>query len=179
MRLPVTGLTAFVTGFAAVHFIVLSAIPGFIMDKARTRMVDSGLPVHAWQMAPRVTPQSQTIVRPSPDLAYSICLIDLSSGPVEISAPTWPEYGSLSVFDANTDNVYAGSLDARLADAPGARRIRVVMDGQDTGPGDTAEIVTVKSPKALALIRRLAPSPGLYDAAAALLPASTCGPAAG
>ncbi len=177
MRLPLVGLAAFVIGFAAVHFAVLSAIPGYIMDKARTRMIESNVPVHAWQMSPRITPQTQTIVRPSPDLAYAICVIDLSTGPVEISVPTWPEYGSLSVFDANTDNVYAGSLDARTPDAPGARRILVAMEGQDTYTSDITEIVTVKKPEALALIRRLAPSQGLYDAAAALVPISTCGPA--
>ncbi|MEQ9505891.1 MAG: DUF1254 domain-containing protein [Hyphomonas sp.] len=175
MRLPVIGITAFIIGFVAVHFLVLNALPGRIMSTARER-IGGQVPLHTWQMSDRITPQTQTIVRPSPDLAYAICVIDLSTGPVEISVPTWPEYGSLSVFDANTDNVYAGSLDARLPDASGARRILVAMEGQDTYTSDITEIVTVDSPEALALIRRLAPSQGLYDAAAALVPASTCGP---
>lgn len=176
MRLPIYGLIAFLAGLVAAHFIVLNALPGRIMAKARGAMVERGLPQHHWQMSPRVTPESQTIVRASPDLAYSICLIDLSEGPVAVSVPTWPEYGSLSVFDARTDNVYAGSLDARLPGAPGARRIVVALPGQDVTAEDGAEIVRVKKPQALALIRRLAPSQGLYDAAAVLVPASTCGP---
>ena len=128
-------------------------------------------------MSPRVTPETQTIVRPSPDLAYAICVIDVSGGPVTLSVPTWPEYGSLSIFDASTDNVYAGSLDARLPDAPGARMIIVALEGQAAEAAEGVDVVTVKKPEALALIRRLAPSQGLYDAAAALIPASTCGPA--
>lgn len=177
MRLPVFGLTAFVVGLVAAHFLVLGALPGRIMSKARGAMLERGLPLHHWQMSPRVTPETQTIVRPSPDLAYAICLIDLSGGPVAISVPTWPEYGSLSVFDASTDNVYAGSLDARLPEAPGARRIVVALPEQDVPEAQGVEIVRVTKPEALALVRRLAPSQGLYDAAAALVPASSCGPA--
>jgi len=90
--------------------------------------------------------------------------------------PTWPDYGSLSIFDADTDNVYAGSLDARLPEAPGTRRIIVALAGQTVDAAEGVDVVIVKKPEALALIRRLAPSQGLYDAAAALVPISTCGP---
>lgn len=175
MRLPVVGIAAFAIGFLTLHFLTLNALPDRIMATARDR-ISSQAPLHTWRMSPRITPQTQTIVRPSPDLAYAICVLDLSSGPVEIAVPTWPEYGSLSIFDAHTDNVYAGSIDARLPEATGYRRILVAMEGQDTAASDIAEIVTVDSPEALALIRRLAPTQGLYDAAAALVPASTCGP---
>jgi len=177
MRIPLIGLGTFVIGFAAMHLAVLNAVPGFIMDKARARMTEGGIAVHEWRMGPRMTPQTQTIVRPSPDLAYAICLIDVSGGPVTLSVPTWPEYGSLSVFDSRTDNVYAGSLDARLADAPGVRTIIVALPDQDVAEEPGIDIVRVKAPEALALIRRLAPSQGLYDAAATLVPVSTCGPA--
>jgi len=177
MRLPVTGLVAFIAGFAAVHFAVLIALPDYIMSTARERMTGSGIALHTWRTSPRVTPQTQTIVRPSPDLAYALCLIDASGGPVTVSVPTWPEYGSLSIFDASTDNVYAGSLDARLPGAPGVRKIIVALPDQDVPAEDGVDIVRVRKPEALALIRRLAPSQGLYDAAAALVPISTCGPA--
>ena len=176
MRFPVIGLTTFIIGFAAVHFIALTALPGYIMSTARDRLAEGGIKPHVWNMSPRVTPQTQTIVRPSPDLAYSICLIDVSAGPVALAVPTWPEYGSLSIFDADTDNVYAGSLDARLPEAPGTRRIIVALAGQTVDAAEGVDVVIVKKPEALALIRRLAPSQGLYDAAAALVPISTCGP---
>jgi uncharacterized membrane protein len=176
MRLPVIGIATFIIGFAAAHAVVLNALPGQIMSKARERMTGSGIPVHQWQMSPRVTPQTQTIVRPSPDLAYAICVIDVTDGPVRLTVPTWPEYGSVSIFDASTDNVYAGSLDARLPDSPGTRTIIVALEGQTVEAAEGVDVVTVKKPEALALIRRLAPSQGLYDAAAALVPVSTCGP---
>ncbi|HRK67250.1 MAG TPA: hypothetical protein PKY73_06825, partial [Hyphomonas sp.] len=70
MRIPFIGLITFLIGFAAAHFLTLNALPGRIMSKAREAMVERGLPLHHWQMSPRVTPETQTIVRPSPDLAY-------------------------------------------------------------------------------------------------------------
>ncbi len=177
MRLPVIAIAAFVVGFAAAHVIALNALPGHIMSKARERMTGGGIAPHEWRMTPRVTPETQTIVRPSPDLAYAICLIDVSKGPVVLSVPTWPDYGSLSIFDASTDNVYAGSLDARLPNATGERRVVVALQGQDVYQYGDADQVILSKPEALALIRRLAPTQALYDAAATLVPASSCGPA--
>lgn len=176
MRAFFTGLAAFAVTFLIAHFVVLSALPGKIMSTVRGQMVERGMPVHAWAMSPRVTPETQPVVRPSPDLAYAICLIDLSNGPVELSVPAWPEYGSLSIFEADTDNVYAGSLDARAEGTPGIRRVIVALEGQDLYQYGEAEQVILSKPEALALIRRLAPSQAAYEAAAALIPASRCAP---
>lgn len=177
MRSFLSGLAVFVVTFLVAHFIVLNALPGRIMSTVRERMMETGIEPHSWRMSDRITPETQSVVRPSPDLAYAICLIDLSGGPVEISVPAWPEYGSLSIFEADTNNVYAGSLDARLEDASGVRRVIVAMEGQDVyAAGSDAEQVFVSKPKALALVRRLAPTQAAYDAAAALIPASRCAP---
>lgn len=176
MRGFITGLAAFAVTFLIAHFVVLTALPGKIMSTVRERMAERGLPVHAWAMSPRVTPETQTVVRPSPDLAYAICLIDVSKGPVELTVPAWPDYGSLSIFEADTDNVYAGSLDARADGTPAIRRVIVALEGQDLYQYGEAEQVILKKPEALALIRRLAPSQPAYEAAAALIPASRCAP---
>lgn len=176
MRSFLTGLVAFLVTFALAHFVVLNGLPGKIMSKVRDRMTSNGVPVHHWQTGGRAAPDNQTIVRPSPDLAYAICLIDLSDGPVEITAPSWNEYGSLSVFSARTDNVYAGSLDARVAGTPDMRRVVVALPDQDVSAAGEADVVRVKQPEALTLIRRLAPTDEAYAAAAALIPESSCGP---
>jgi uncharacterized membrane protein len=176
MRSFLTGLAAFAATFLLAHFVVLSALPGKIMSTVRGQMTERGMPVHAWAMSPRVTPETQPVVRPSPDLAYAICLIDLSEGPVELSVPAWPEYGSLSIFEADTDNVYASSLDTRAEGTPGTRRVIVALEGQDLSAVGAAERVILKKPEAMALIRRLAPTQAAYEAAAALIPASRCAP---
>ena len=174
MRSFIVGLGAFLVTFELAHFVVLNAVPGKIMSKARERIMANGLPMQHWQMTPRVSPENQRVVRPAPDLAYAICVIDLTDGPVELDVPSWNSYGSLSVFSARTDNVYAGSLDARVAGTPEMRRLIVATDQQDVSAAGYAEIVRVGQPEALALIRRLAPTQEAYDAAAALVPDSRC-----
>ena len=171
-----TGFIAFLVTLVLAHLLVVNALPGKIMSKVRGRIAEAGLPVHHWHMNGRVSPENQTVVRPSPDLAYAICLIDLSNGPVELNVPAWDEYGSLSVFSARTDNVYAGSLDARVPGTPDVRRLIVALDKQDVSAAGDAETVRVKQPEVLALIRRLAPTQEAYDAAAALVPESSCQP---
>jgi uncharacterized membrane protein len=60
--------------------------------------------------APRATWRARGIVRPSPDLLYSICVYDLSAagGAVRVSTHDMPDtYWSVSVFDADTNNFYA------------------------------------------------------------------------
>jgi uncharacterized membrane protein len=168
---------AFVVTFLTIHFLVLAALPSRIMSTVRGQMTERGLPLHQWQMSPQVTPETQTVVRPSPDLAYTICLIDLSAGPILIEVPTWRDYGSLSVFDANTDNIYAGSLDARLPGAPEKRRLILGLPRHDLSEIDPeADHIILTRPEALALIRRLAPARSAWEEAASLTPESRCGP---
>lgn len=176
MKRFLTGLAAFLVTGALAHFVILNALPGKIMSTVRDRMMESGLTENAWRMTPRTSPETQVVVRPAPDLAYAICLIDLSDGPVELTAPAWTDYASLSVFAATTDNVYAGSLDARTPGTPIMRHVIVATESQTVPDAGAADIVRVKEPEALALVRRLAPTQDAYDAAAALIPESSCKP---
>ncbi|HXN70794.1 MAG TPA: DUF1254 domain-containing protein [Bradyrhizobium sp.] len=60
--------------------------------------------------APRATWRSRSVVRPSPDLPYSICVYDLGAagGAVRVSTHGMPQsYWSVSVFDADTNNFFA------------------------------------------------------------------------
>ena len=64
---------------AAGHAVVLFGAPSFIMGKAMAAMEERDVPTHAFALAKRMTPETQRVVRPSPDLAYSLCLFDFSS----------------------------------------------------------------------------------------------------
>ncbi len=170
----VAALALFALAAVVGHWTVISAAPGFIMTTAMGRLEEQGLPLHAFVLAPRATPQNQVIVRPSPDLAYSLCRFDLSDGPVLIEGEVWTAYASLSVYDAKTDNVFATSLDS-ARDEP--RAVIVAMQGQSAGDraGERA-IVRLTSPQGLALIRRLAPSDALYARAAIAAEGDRCSP---
>jgi uncharacterized membrane protein len=120
-------IVIFLIAFAASGWVTLNAIPGFIMDKAMTRISASGGGQGEVRHAPRLTEGNQTIVRASPDILYSVCVYDLSDGDRRITAH-WPAdslYASVSLYDANTNNFAVISdrdgdaVDLRLTDEAG------------------------------------------------------------
>lgn len=160
-------LIVFVLSGVVGHLFVLTSLPSFIMGKAHQTFEAEGIPENMFVATPRQTPQTQRIVRPSPDLAYAICRFDTTYGPVFINAPTWDGYGSLSIFNSKTDNVFVADL----------------------GPGSSFQGIEVRRPaennregalkldgRGIALIRRLAPTQAEYDVAASLVSGATCAP---
>jgi uncharacterized membrane protein len=88
----------------AVHIASVWLLPRGVMHIALHRMGS----VNTIHHQPRVTAGSRGVVRPSPDLLYSACPFDLSSGALEVKAPIPPgTYWSASAFDADTNNFFA------------------------------------------------------------------------
>jgi uncharacterized membrane protein len=86
-----------------VHIASVWLLPRGIMHIALSRMGS----VNTVHHQSRVTAQSRGVVRPSPDLLYSVCSFDLGNGPVEMKAPIPPDtYWSASAFDAETNNFF-------------------------------------------------------------------------
>ena len=149
------------------HLFVLTSLPSFIMGKAHQTFEAEGIPENVFVATPRQTPQTQRIVRPSPDLAYAICRFDTTSGPVFINAPAGEGYGSLSIFNSKTDNVFV----ADLGSESDFRGIEVRRPAENNREG------AIKlDGRGIALIRRLAPTQEQYDVAASLVDGATCGP---
>ncbi len=171
------GLVAFALSTAVsaigVHLAVIDRLPSFIMSRAFTGLQEAGLPWNTWSSAPRISPQTQTVVRSSPDLAYSVCMLDLSRGPILLTAPMGPDYGSLSVFDDDTTNVFITGVHG--AGAP----VDVVVAAPDqevTGVSPDTSVVRLRSDRGLALVRRLAPDQARHEAATALVSQARCTP---
>ncbi len=160
-------LIIFVLSAVIAHVFVLTSLPSFIMSKAHQTFEAQGIPENVFVASPRQTPQTQRIVRPSPDLAYAICRFDTTTGPVFITAPTWNGYGSLSIFNSKTDNVFVADLGA---------------DSEFTGieirrPAENNREGALKlDGRGIALIRRLAPTQNDYDRAASLVSEASCAP---
>src|SRR5688572_4405526 len=103
--------TAHLVGLAVVvgalsHFVTVWAAPYVLMDGAMKRISRNGALVNKWSHPPRTSVKSRTVVRPSPDLAYSACVYDLAEGPVRVTASAWDDYMSVSVFAHNSDNIF-------------------------------------------------------------------------
>ena len=160
-------LAGFILAALVGHYAALEYFPRLVFDRATDMIQENGAEVNAWVNAPRSTPEVRTVVRPSPDLSYSVCLLDLSAGPVEINVPKWDAYASLAVFQRDTENVFVGNLQ-------GSGDLHVtVVSGKQTAPQNT-EVVNLASKTGIALVRRLAPTQDAYDAAAKLTEASLC-----
>ncbi|MCX6010308.1 MAG: DUF1254 domain-containing protein [Chloroflexi bacterium] len=88
-----------------VNLVMVIRIPNDIMDITLTQRFN--FPSNQWVFAPPATHESRTIVRPSPDLLYSLCCYDISRYPLRLTAVIPDNYWSISGFAMNTDNFFA------------------------------------------------------------------------
>lgn len=166
MRRWLGPLAVLVVSAAIVHALTLAIAPGFIMARAMDTLAQRGVALHEFTAPQRITPQSQQVVRSSPDLYYALCRYDLSDPAtrIEIAMSAWPDYQSLSFFDARTNNF------ATLRGTGRSVRVRLLA------PGSAAEAGAIVSStsKGVILIRRLAPDAEGFAAAAAASSGDRC-----
>ena len=147
----------------------LLATPYALMQAALKKIGDRG-PENQFAFSPMTTAANQTIVRPSPDLAYAACAFDVSKGPVLVDVQPVPDhYWSVSIFDARTD-VAAVRSDR---DTKGkAARLALVNAGQTAPAG--YEPVRVGYDRGLVLIRILVAPASTFPTIDAIRRKSTC-----
>lgn len=138
-------ILVFVLVAAGVHAATIWYLPRLAMNTAMSRLEAQGAGINTMIHVPPTDETSRRVVRPSPDLLYSVCLLDLSDGPVDIRVAGWGDYVSLSLFAGNTDNVFA------VNDAGGEADIAITVTN-----GDGADI-DLGSDRGIAIVRRLAP----------------------
>lgn len=175
MNRPLKLALLFVTGAAIGHVGLVLAAPHVIMGAAIKRASHDGELINQFQFGPRTTKDSRWVVRPSPDLAYSTCVYDLSGGPLLITAAPSPNHGylSISVFAANTDNIAVFDSSQQ----PQGIRFVLAQEGQKVPAGE--RVVYSPSAKGIVLDRRLAPNAELFAAADQARRADSCGRIAG
>ncbi|MEO9970329.1 MAG: DUF1254 domain-containing protein [Hyphomonadaceae bacterium] len=158
------------------HFATLHMVPGVIMEKTMARMEESGIRPHQFTLAPRTTPQTQTVVRPSPDLAYSICQFDLSGDQsVRVRAGLYADYSSVSFFDARTNNFATVRVGAGDHPASGSE-ILLRASGSAKFESDSFAGPQFEAPtrRGLILIRRLAPTEAAYNEVISVSSSDSC-----
>jgi uncharacterized membrane protein len=146
---------------ALAHVATIIALPIGIMSIALKRIAQTAGGVNQLYHNPKVTPQNQTIVRPSPDLAYSTCALDLSEGPVRVFIGKGKDYASAAFYAENTDNV--DTINDRMIGPQGVE-LWVASARQPKPTFTTARVITLPSDKGLMLVRRLAPSDAAFAA---------------
>jgi uncharacterized membrane protein len=129
-----------------VHLASVLLLPRLIMTRTMAAMMRTAAPNTIFY-PPRPSAKARGVVRPSPDLLYSICVYDLSAagGALRISTHDMPStYWSISIFDAETNNFYALNdrqaktnaadflLSAKAA-SPDDSRLPVIVSPTDRG----------------------------------------------
>ena len=157
-----TALATFV--FAViVHIAFVSYIPYKAMDTImNVRFKD--LPRNTMNPSPPTTEQSRNVVRPSPDILYSICMYDVSRKPLLFTCQLPDGYWSASFYADDTDNFFV--INDRQARS---KTVEILLVGKNTPVPDAGGAIVVKaqSDKGLALIRVIVPDekslPGLIE----------------
>jgi len=144
----------FTLGLAvAFHLLTVYFIPRGIMTLAMRRLSKrSAAGINSLVHAPRVTVDSRQVVKPSPDLLYSICVYDVSEKPLWIAAPVPDTYWSISFYQTNTDNFYV--LNDRQANS---NPVNMVLVGPDMAVPqiDNAQVVVAPTNQGIFLLRSL------------------------
>lgn len=156
-----------------VHMASTWYLPRLLMTRAMDGLEQQVGGSNTFFQSPVATAASRTIVRPSPDLLYSICVLDLSQGPVRVRALPSEPYSSVSVFAANSDNVFV--MNDRDLAAGAAFEIWIARSDQEVPL--SAPVALLGSDRGLVLVRRVLPDPTHAPALEALRGQASCKPA--
>jgi uncharacterized membrane protein len=150
-----------------VHVATLFAIPYGLMLGVMRGAAEKAGGANTFLHARKTTPQNQTIVRPSPDLAYSVCSIDVSDGPVEVVVNRKAAPAVVALYATNTDMIWStGDLVGLPGDEAIATPLHlfITRDQAAASPPQGSTVVTVPSNQVLLLVRRLAPTAEAFAA---------------
>ncbi len=142
-----------------VNVLTVMAIPVVIMNQ----LLNKSFKDYAWNTMVHssvVTENSRTVVRPSPDLLYSVCKYDISERPLRITVPVPPTYVSVACYDTNTDNFFHIN-DREVMN----NQIELVLVKKGSSHPDAGSAVVVEAPtsKGLVLVRMFIPSEDNLD----------------
>jgi uncharacterized membrane protein len=151
MRRVLPWLLGIALGAAGVHVAAIALLPRAIMSRVFAGF-SAQAPPNQFVHPPLATHESRTIVRPSPDLAYSSALFDVSDHALRVIVPLSAPYTSLSGFADNTDNFFA--LNDQTA---GTDPIDVVIVGPGTPRHgfEGMRVVEAPSDRGVLLVRRV------------------------
>lgn len=141
------------------------------MGVAMKRLSNGWANTNQFIQGPQTTMHSRQIVRPSPDMAYAACVYDLRDGAVHVTAAPWDDYMSISVFAANSDNIFSQND----REAPNGVAFVLAKRGQTVPPG--AKVIYSPSRRGIILDRRLAPTKERFELAKAARQNNACRPA--
>lgn len=159
---------------ALVHVATVWELPRFIMSKVMQKVAGDAR-ANMFIHQPLATDEARGVVRPSPDLAYSICTLDLTKTPVRVTVPLTAPYTSVALYSSATDNYFVrNDRDAGGKDLD----VIVVARGAPKPASAPAGVDIVEAPtaKGLVLVRRVVENPEAFPPLDAIRQKATCTP---
>jgi uncharacterized membrane protein len=136
----------------AVNLFRVSRIPRNIM-KRTVKLY----PVNQWVFARPPTARDRVIVRPSPDLHYSILRYDINRCPLRLTAIIPPgQYWSVSGYAMNTDNFFV--INDLQAKSNPIQVVLVPKGAKYINASGKAHLVTAPTREGIVLVRTVIPS---------------------
>jgi hypothetical protein len=123
---------------AIMHFGAVFSLPYVIMTRVMSRA-----PANVMQHSLPTDAASRAIVKPAPDLLYSLCSYDLSKGDVKITVAPYHTYWSVGFYAANSDNFHI------------SKEVKPIVLSMENKQG----ALKSPSPKGIVLFRFLVQSP--------------------
>lgn len=152
----IKNLLLFVFLAACVNLTTTACLPWLINAYMMHRIVQTAGGYNHAMAAPRADASARTVVRPSPDLLYTVCVFDVSEHPLRITAPIQDSYVSISGFAADTRNFFAVSDADIPPDAQGKKTFNVILTRHGTPSGiPGARQVEAPSDRGIILFRSL------------------------
>ena len=146
-------LIVIIAGAAVTHVAAVQYLPTLIMARVMSAVASDANGSRILHRD-RPTSDARQVVRPSPDLLYSLCAYDVTRYPLKITtgAPT-DTYWSVSFFADNTDNFHV--LNDGQAEGKSAT-ILLIGQGQKIPPqAETVTVVSAPTTTGLVLFRTL------------------------
>jgi uncharacterized membrane protein len=134
------------------HYLLAMAVPHLVMELLYERG-GATFGYNRLVVAPAADAGTRTVVRPSPDLFYAICIYNLEQGPLRIEAPVPARYWSMQFYRMNTDN-FAGLTNQRGEKHRIGSTTSLTLIGPRHKPGDYGgELVRSPSERGVMLLR--------------------------
>ncbi|GMG87405.1 DUF1254 domain-containing protein [Biformimicrobium ophioploci] len=171
-------------GAVLVHVAVIFSMPKFIMGGLWEGAVKGEkAAVNRFLAADKASAENRRVVRPSPDLLHSTCLVDLSSGPVMLEGEWLAGYWSLQLYDMRASNFASmtnleGRGSAAQLKSPGTFKVALVPTpaGRAELESQGYRVFEVAGERAIALVRWSALDAEQENAALAAQQGARCYP---
>ena len=149
MRSLINKIFIFLVLGTIVHLAFIIYFPTYMMWKFDRDIASTS--VNKIIHSDKVDSNSRTVIRPSPDLLYSVCAYDATYSPVVITSKVLDSYWAMSFYASNSDN-YAIINDLDIADDD----VKVYLFGPNSKPTKITDGYAIFSPsnKGVMLIRR-------------------------